>query len=332
MGDDHAFLPTFALVLCTAAITTVVFQRLKQPVILGYLLAGVMVGPYVTLVPVTADRVTTETLAELGVILLLFSIGLEFSIRRLLRVGPSVAVTALFDVTMMAFLGLTRGVSPRLDAARGALHRRPCGDLQHHDHREDVRGSRRRAEAARPRLRRAHRRGPRRRPLHGRSRDARRDRRHQWGRAAGHRHAALRPVDGVGGWRAARRAAADALHRAPQAAGDDAGRVPGHLLRLRAAGPVTGLLRGARRLHRGLADQRIREGPRGDGTGAPGARRLRRGLLRLGRHADPAGTARGVSCRDPPPRGGRRRRQVGRRCRWAPSSPGRGRRPRFRPG
>ncbi len=107
MGEAHPFLPTFALVLCTAAITTVVFQRLKQPVILGYLLAGVMVGPYVTLVPVTADRGTTETLAELGVILLLFSIGLEFSIRRLLRVGPSVAVTALFDVTIMAFLGLT---------------------------------------------------------------------------------------------------------------------------------------------------------------------------------------------------------------------------------
>ncbi len=107
MGANHAFLTTFALVLCTAAITTVLFQRLKQPVILGYLLAGVMVGPYVTLVPVEADRGTTETLAELGVILLLFSIGLEFSIRRLMRVGASVAVTALFDLTVMAFLGLT---------------------------------------------------------------------------------------------------------------------------------------------------------------------------------------------------------------------------------
>jgi len=107
VGANHAFLTTFALVLCTAAITTVVFQRLKQPVILGYLLAGMMVGPYVTLIPVEADRATTETLAELGVILLLFSIGLEFSIRRLLRVGPSVAVTALFDVTVMAFLGVS---------------------------------------------------------------------------------------------------------------------------------------------------------------------------------------------------------------------------------
>jgi CPA2 family monovalent cation:H+ antiporter-2 len=125
VGEAHAFLPTFALVLCTAAITTVVFQRLKQPVILGYLLAGMMVGPYVTLVPVTADRVTTETLAELGVILLLFSIGLEFSIRRLLRVGPSVAVTALFDVTMMAFLGLSAalllGWTPREALYTGAL-------------------------------------------------------------------------------------------------------------------------------------------------------------------------------------------------------------------
>jgi len=101
----HAFLTTFALILCTAAVTTVVFHRLKQPVILGYLLAGLLVGPHITPV-LTADPATTQTLAEIGVILLLFAIGLEFSVRRLLRVGGSVAVTAVIDVSLMAWLGV----------------------------------------------------------------------------------------------------------------------------------------------------------------------------------------------------------------------------------
>lgn len=107
MAAGHGFLVTFALVLCTAAVTTVVFERLKQPVILGYLLAGMIIGPHVTLVPIVADVQTTETLAEMGVILLLFAIGLEFSIRRLLRVGGSVAITAVLDVSVMAWLGFT---------------------------------------------------------------------------------------------------------------------------------------------------------------------------------------------------------------------------------
>ena len=99
------FLTTFALILCAAAVTTVVFHRLKQPVILGYLLAGLLVGPHIMTV-MTADRATTETLAEVGVILLVFAIGLEFSVRRLLRVGGSVAVTAVIDVSLMAWLGI----------------------------------------------------------------------------------------------------------------------------------------------------------------------------------------------------------------------------------
>lgn len=101
----QAFLVTFALVLCTAAITTIVFQRLRQPVILGYLLAGLLIGPH-TAFPLIADRGTTETLAQLGVILLLFAIGLEFSIRRLLRVGGSVAITAVIDLSLMVWLGI----------------------------------------------------------------------------------------------------------------------------------------------------------------------------------------------------------------------------------
>ncbi|MEO5825367.1 MAG: cation:proton antiporter [Gemmatimonadales bacterium] len=106
MHSATAFLTTFAVVLCTAAVTTVVFQWLKQPVILGYLLAGLLIGPHVTVLPFSADTGTTEILAELGVILLLFAIGLEFSIRRLIRVGASAGITAVIDVSLMALLGL----------------------------------------------------------------------------------------------------------------------------------------------------------------------------------------------------------------------------------
>lgn len=111
--------------LCTAALTTVLFQRLKQPVILGYLLAGVLIGPYLTLVPVMANQATTKTLAELGVILLLFAIGLEFSLRRLLRVGPAVAITALIDLALMVLFGSSAarllGWTPREALFAGAF-------------------------------------------------------------------------------------------------------------------------------------------------------------------------------------------------------------------
>ena len=103
--DLHAFLATLALVLCTAAITTVVFQRLKQPVILGYLLAGLFVGPHITLVPAIAHDEATHILAELGVILLLFGIGLEFSLRKLMRVGGPAAITGIIAISTIFWIG-----------------------------------------------------------------------------------------------------------------------------------------------------------------------------------------------------------------------------------
>ena len=84
----NIFLTNLALVLCVAAVTTVVFERLRQPVVLGYLLAGIIVGPHI-LAPITADNETIQGLSELGVILLLFGIGLEFTIGKLLRVGAA---------------------------------------------------------------------------------------------------------------------------------------------------------------------------------------------------------------------------------------------------
>ena len=106
--DSHGFLVSLTVVLAVAAVTTVLFQRFKQPVVLGYILAGLIVGPHVPL-PLVADRATVQTLSELGVILLMFSIGLEFSIPRLLRTGSTAGVTALIQCAFMLWLGFLTG-------------------------------------------------------------------------------------------------------------------------------------------------------------------------------------------------------------------------------
>ena len=75
-------LTDLALIMCVAAVTTLLFQKLRQPVVLGYILAGMVVGPHLP-VPLFADVSAAHTLSELGVVLLMFSLGLEVSLRRL---------------------------------------------------------------------------------------------------------------------------------------------------------------------------------------------------------------------------------------------------------
>ena len=104
MHDAHAFLQNLALVLCVAAVTTVLFHRLRQPVVFGYLLAGMIVGPYVPL-PLAADENIIRTLSELGVILLMFSLGLEFSIRRVAKLATTSGLGALAETSLMFGLG-----------------------------------------------------------------------------------------------------------------------------------------------------------------------------------------------------------------------------------
>jgi CPA2 family monovalent cation:H+ antiporter-2 len=108
MHDTHAFLASLTVVLAVAAVTTVLFQRFRQPVVLGYILAGLIVGPHVP-VPLIADRDIVHTLSELGVILLMFSLGLEFSLPRLIAVAPTAGVTALIQCVVMAWLGYVTG-------------------------------------------------------------------------------------------------------------------------------------------------------------------------------------------------------------------------------
>ena len=108
MPDAHDFLRSLTVVLAVAAITTVVFQRLRQPVVLGYIIAGLIVGPHVP-VPIVADPGIIQTLSELGVILLMFSLGLEFHLAKLMRVGPAAGFTAVIETSLMVWLGFLVG-------------------------------------------------------------------------------------------------------------------------------------------------------------------------------------------------------------------------------
>ena len=112
MGTVHGsrVLLELLIVLGTAAVTTVLFQVLRQPVALGYIVAGLVIGPNVP-VPLVVDAGLIATLSELGVILLMFSIGLEFSIRTIARVGLGAAATALVEVGLMVTIGFLVGIA-----------------------------------------------------------------------------------------------------------------------------------------------------------------------------------------------------------------------------
>jgi CPA2 family monovalent cation:H+ antiporter-2 len=99
-----SLLANLAVILTVAAVTTVLFQRLRQPVVLGYLLAGMIVGPHLA-VPLVADEGVAHTISELGVILLMFGMGLEFSLRKLVRVAAAAGIVAVIECSLMIWLG-----------------------------------------------------------------------------------------------------------------------------------------------------------------------------------------------------------------------------------
>ena len=91
MAEPETLLRDLALVLGVATAMMLLIQRLKLPLHVGYLLAGIVIGPSVPL-HLIGNQERIQTLSELGVILLLFSIGLEFSIRKLVHQGPRIVV------------------------------------------------------------------------------------------------------------------------------------------------------------------------------------------------------------------------------------------------
>ncbi|MEO7313732.1 MAG: cation:proton antiporter [Ginsengibacter sp.] len=109
MGHLPGLIEDLALILITAAITTLLFRRIKQPLVLGYIIAGFLVGPHLSLTPSIVDTDNVKTLAEIGVIFLLFSLGLEFSFKKLVRVGGAASITAFVEIVFITLTGYALG-------------------------------------------------------------------------------------------------------------------------------------------------------------------------------------------------------------------------------
>ena len=104
----NAFIEDLALALGVAAITSVLCRRLHQPAVLGYLIAGLIVGPYLPL-PLFADADRIHALSEFGVVLVMFGIGLHFGPRELARAIPRAGLVGLVQVSAMLWLGFVLG-------------------------------------------------------------------------------------------------------------------------------------------------------------------------------------------------------------------------------
>jgi CPA2 family monovalent cation:H+ antiporter-2 len=104
-----ALITDLALILAAAAVTTLIFKKLRQPLVLGYIVAGLLVGPHVSLIPTVSDEANIQTWSEIGVIFLLFSLGLEFSFKKLIKVGGSASISAVIEVVIMLGLGYAAG-------------------------------------------------------------------------------------------------------------------------------------------------------------------------------------------------------------------------------
>jgi CPA2 family monovalent cation:H+ antiporter-2 len=107
--ETLGILQDLAIVLLVSGLAVLVFQALHLPRVAGYILAGVLIGPHTPPFSLINDDASIRTLADLGVIFLMLSLGMEFNLRRLFKAGISALLTALLDVTIMVWLGYRLG-------------------------------------------------------------------------------------------------------------------------------------------------------------------------------------------------------------------------------
>lgn len=110
MHTIHSLIIDLTLITIYAGITTLLCKKFKQPMVLGYVLAGIFAGPYFDLLPTVKDKEDLTLWADIGVIFLLFGLGLEFSFKKMLNVGKAAMITANANIIFMLFLGYNIGL------------------------------------------------------------------------------------------------------------------------------------------------------------------------------------------------------------------------------
>ncbi|MBQ3206347.1 MAG: cation:proton antiporter, partial [Peptococcaceae bacterium] len=111
MGHLATLISDLALLLVVAGITTLFCKKINQPMVIGYILAGFLIGPVVSFIPTIGDSANITLWAEIGVIFLMFSLGLEFSLHKLVTVGATGIISALVQIIGMLILGIILGLA-----------------------------------------------------------------------------------------------------------------------------------------------------------------------------------------------------------------------------
>ena len=111
MSEIEPLIADLALILICAGVMTLIFKKLKQPLVLGYIVAGFIASPHFALTPSVIDTASIHTWSDIGVIFLLFALGLEFSFKKIVKVGGPAVIAALTIIFGMIFLGFTVGSS-----------------------------------------------------------------------------------------------------------------------------------------------------------------------------------------------------------------------------
>ena len=109
MSEEFHFLSDLALILISAGFVTIIFKLLKQPLVPGYILAGFLVSPYCSIFPTVIDMENVHEWSEIGIIFLLFALGLDFSFKKLFRIGNSAFIAAGIEILGMIFIGFITG-------------------------------------------------------------------------------------------------------------------------------------------------------------------------------------------------------------------------------
>ena len=109
MGELPALIQDLALILMVAGAVTLIFKRLKQPLVLGYIVAGFLVSPHMPYTASVVDMSNIKLWADIGVMFLLFSLGLDFSFKKILKMGASPIISVVSIIFAMSMLGITVG-------------------------------------------------------------------------------------------------------------------------------------------------------------------------------------------------------------------------------
>ncbi|OUO50912.1 sodium:proton antiporter [Parabacteroides sp. An277] len=111
MSEVSTLISDLGFILICAGIVTLLFKWLKQPVVLGYIVAGILAGPACEFLPTVADTANIDTWADIGVIFLLFTLGLDFSFKKLVKIGSTAVTGAVTVIAGMMLVGYATGLA-----------------------------------------------------------------------------------------------------------------------------------------------------------------------------------------------------------------------------